>query len=348
MLYKHLAWPSLFVIRSLGCAPGGSDGAASAGAPDRPTSGRTDQIDLGTILSYGQTIEREFLIKNPTSRVWKIAGAQAAMPCCSEVVTFPHSVAAHGSGSLKVRFRPGYGSGGKTLDFQVLTDQPENPVITYRMTCRMVAEVVIVPVVQEELRLLAGTGGATEFRVISRRAPGSPAAVLENVRSPKPSKITFVGNPHETVREDGFVESERRVRVEVAPESSPGRRSDTFLLMGSDGRSREHILHWTVLPHLNATPDAFVVKADESVTKSLLIRSETTPFRVLDVRGARLEGEGSTMTVPAKTHVVRFRLEPDSRREGNLFDVTIRTDHPDQPEVIVSVLVTASAREALR
>src|SRR5690606_18249787 len=95
--------------------------------------------DLGVVLSRGQTIEHEFRLTNPADRPERILGAQALKPCCSEVAAVPTSIPAGGEARLAVRFKPGFQSGRKVVDFLVMTDRAEEPVRAFRLRSELVA-----------------------------------------------------------------------------------------------------------------------------------------------------------------------------------------------------------------
>jgi hypothetical protein len=81
--------------------------------------------------------------------------------------------------------------------------------------------------------------------------------------------------------------------------------------------------------------------------KSVLIHSRTGPFRVIGVEGAGVPSDpsGSRLDEAATSHVVRLAFDRDRLPASGPFDVTIHTNHPEQPRVVVSVLMASSRNE---
>jgi len=49
-------------------------------------------FDFGSVLSRGQTLNHEFVLRNPTDRTIKLLKAEALTPCCSAVGPLPPSI----------------------------------------------------------------------------------------------------------------------------------------------------------------------------------------------------------------------------------------------------------------
>ncbi len=303
--------------------------------------------DLGIVLTRGQTIEHVFRLLNPTDRPVKVLDAHALTPCCSEIAKVSRSIPAHGEGRLTVKFLPGYQSGGKSVGFAVKTDRADEPVIVYSLRAQLIAEVQVATVEGGDLSLLMGDPGKQTLRVVARRlggaGRGAPATVVTG-----DAKARFVGETVEKVRADGVVETTRGVALDLPADRKSGSRTTTVTFGWADGRSWDHIAHWSVAAHLRAIPEALIVGADDDPVKSILIRSDTGPFRVIGIEGAREVHEESPPEGAAKSRLVRLSFDDARRRAVGPFDVTIRTDHPQQPEVVVSVLMASPAKAGAR
>ena len=339
---RSLPWPALLAGLFLtGCLASPPPPVSPNGDGARDESAGVQADDLGIVLTRGQTIRHEFVLRNPTAKPVRVLGAQALMPCCSRIVTVPATIPARGEARLAVDFQPEFQSGRKQVGFRVGTDREDEPVLGFVLRAALVPEVQVRTVEGGGLSLLMGKSGKQVLRVVARRYKEEGLSARETIADAGTVKATFVGGPTEMVRPDGVVESWRDVAVEILPDREAGSRTEALVFGWADGRAWDHRLHWTVTPHLRAIPDGLIVGLDDAV-KAVAIRSETAPFRILGIEGGGVAsvGEGSNADRPSRSHLIRLDFHGDRPRPTGPFDVTIRTDHPEQPEVTVSVLMS--------
>lgn len=329
-------------VLTLGCSPPVPRGPTlPEGAAANPSAAH----DLGIILSRGQTISHAFRLRNPSGRPAKVLGAEALSPCCSEIVGVPADLPAGGEAPLVVRFKPGFQSGPRSVSFRVWTDRAESPVDTFTFTLRanLVAEAEASTIEGRDLLLLSGRTGSQTLRVAFRRLGERGRPAPDSVEAAGSLRARLLGPPSERLLTDGVREVTRDVAVDITAGDRAGSQAGTLTFRWPDGRHWETTVRWTVAAHLSASPEALIVGRDDAV-RTVIVRSQTELFRVTGVEGAgvRPSSVATARDGLAGSHVVRFAFDPDRIPASGPFDVTIRTDHPDQPEVAVSVLVASS------
>lgn len=301
----------------------------------------TNVADLGIVLTRGQTIVYEFQLKNPTNREVRVLGAQAAMPCCSEIAECPKSIPANGQATLVVRFRPGFRSGRKTVGFSVRSDRSGASLSTYALRADLIPEMEVVTLQGEGLSLKMGESGCQKLRIIGRRFQKVGTGAVKSVTCTTVKLAKFVGEPIEKTYENGIFETSRDVMIDIPELGEAGSKTGVLSCRWENNRTFEHATRWTVTPHLRVAPEGFVVRSPDDQIKTLIIRSETHAFRIVGIEGAReslKSGERSRIGSTANMHIVRLAFDPDRLKHSSPFDVMILTDHPDQPRVVVSVL----------
>jgi hypothetical protein len=133
----------------------------------------------------------------------------------------------------------------------------------------------------------------------------------------------------------------RIVEVNLAPSGEIGRRVEEVVLVWADGAERRVPLRWEVEAVVRVEPSGLTIPAGEGLVARTVLVTADRPVRILDVSGPLVEPDDSARPAAA-VHHLELRLRPGSPGAGAT-DVTIRTDHPDQPEVRLSVLVLRGA-----
>ena len=153
----------------------------------------TREIDLGTVLAYGQTLKHEFRLTNTTKRPIRLAGAVALTPCCSSVGSVATSIPPGGEAILPVFFSPGFQSGRKGVRFLVRTDDGEEPTRFFSLVADLAAEVEVAVTDGKGLSLPMGKPGMQAFRVIGRRTKMEGRRAPTTVVSASPLTARFRG-----------------------------------------------------------------------------------------------------------------------------------------------------------
>jgi hypothetical protein len=298
--------------------------------------------DLGTVLAHGQTLRHEFKVHNSSNVPLRILAAEALTPCCSSLESVQEFVPPGGDIQVPVMFRPGLQSGRKQVQFSLRTDAVERAVLVYRLVATLVAEVEVELLEGSDTRLLLGESGKQVFRVTCRRVAGTGRGAVLGVEASGGLAARFVEAGYTRTMDDGTVESTRELEVALPPESEVGQKAGALVLRWPDAFIREQPIGWRVTPCIEATPAALILKetTGEPIERTILLRSLNGPFRVLGVAGNLQETTFSSES--ATSHRLRLTLSPVAPGRGNEWnaatDVQIKTDHPDQPTVSVTIL----------
>lgn len=118
-----------------------------------------------------------------------------------------------------------------------------------------------------------------------------------------------------------------------------GMRQGELRLIWPDGRDWVHPFVWEVRPLVHAAPSALVLRADAASQEyRVFIKSEDRPIRVIGVDGSALASPvGPLDDDPKTTQSLRLTLD-STRLKASASDIVIKIDHPEQPEVVLSVL----------
>ena len=115
--------------------------------------------------------------------------------------------------------------------------------------------------------------------------------------------------------------------------------------MGRD-RQDHRAITWVVRPALSATPWVIAFKADPDdppAIREVVVESTGNEFRVLAVEGKAVAAGYKPPGDRSRTHRLLVPMVP----AAGISELTIQTDHPDQPIAKVSVLIQArTASEA--
>jgi hypothetical protein len=305
--------------------------------------------ELGVILARGQVIHHSFVVSNQSNTPLRILSVQPLTPCCSSVGGLPESVPAGGRVEIPVRFLPGTQSGQKRVEFLIRTDRANRPFERLALSATLVSEVELVALPESDGDLLIGRPGRQRIRVLCRRRGEEGRSAPASMTVPPSASARFVGPPAESVGPGGFMEAVREIEVELPAENTVGPRQFEISLHWADGQERPHVVRWVVRPAIKAAPEGLVLEAsDHEQVRDVLLLSEGRPFRITGVSGQSLAVEVRATPSPSQSQRVHLVLNPKSRGAGGLEDLRITTDHPDQPTVLVSVLVRKSLGEAAR
>lgn len=346
--FGGLRWVSMVIVSWAGCAPS-SERDDRAIAPERRAAVASlvpEVTDLGVVLARGQSIRHEFVLRNPTARPIRLLGARPLTPCCSDLDSIPEVVPGGGSGRIAVRFRPGFQSGRKRVQFAIRTDEAGGTTRIFTLGAVLVAEVEVSGAEGPGLSLPMGQLGWQTLRVTSRRRAGEGRGPAETVSAMAPPATRFLGEPTERIRTDGLIEAVREVELAIAPDPVAGSRSGSVNFGWADGRTWTHVVNWRVTPHITASPSGLVLRPGYPPDRTVALRSASAPFRITGITGPAIaEGKGCPLDVAAQMHLVKLVLDPEGLRSPAPFDVTIATDHADQPQVTISVFVVPETQE---
>ena len=339
---------AILAILVVGCAPSPtSPPPAPAVRVNEPWVTSSVQDDLGLVVANGQTISHVFRLDNPTSRPIRILQARARDPGCSSIDHVPETIPPKGHAELKVSVRAEREPLIKRLVFLVETDCAQGPLWTLDLDVEFMAEVQIVPRIEDEMGmpLPMDTEGSQRFSVLCRRRGDEGLGPPIAVESSEPIQARFLG-PATVRTEDGeWIESTRIVEVTLPASSQGGTHRGAFELRWPDGRTSVQPLRWDVRPSLYfSSPGEFRLRTgDPQQILDVSLQSDDHPFRILRVEGEMLAGPVDGVPSERTRSSQRLQLPIDASRLGvgraTTSEITITTDHPRQPSITMSVQV---------
>lgn len=286
----------------------------------------------------------------------RLTRGTALTPCCSAIEHLPDSIPPGGCTKLAVVFKPGYQTGLKRVQFTVDTDSKDRPVRPLALMARLLPVWEVIPIGSHPQTYPLGAGGTRSFRVSCRREGNEGFECPETIHSTNLIEAAFTG-PAEYVPNPGaarsspddIAEATRPFVVRIPAGSRAGLQRSEIQFRWPDGQMRKHVIEWDVVPRIRAVPAGVVVKRSAgAVARTVILTSDRRPFRVMNVRGAIL---GDDLKIPpglGLRHELRIPIDPgklagDPGSFGD--DISIATDHPDQPIVAVSVLILGGGEE---
>ena len=99
-------------------------------------------------------------------------------------------------------------------------------------------------------------------------------------------------------------------------------------------------------PRLSVSPSGLLLhESSKLVRQQIVVTSDGRPFRVEKVSSPILSGKAELPRQCAVRQVLSLRLDASRAPASRAVDIAIKTDHPDQPSVSLSVLVLPEAKE---
>jgi hypothetical protein len=294
--------------------------------------------DLGTLIADGARHLHEFTIENATDLSLRLLRAEALTPCCSSIGPIPESIPPGGTVRIPVVWATGIQSGARSVGFVIRTDGPRQPAKMLAMRASLIPAWEV-EASERSVTLLPGRTGEIRFRVTARSQGARGRMLPEDVEATPPLLASYLGTATRSARADGLVESCREVLVKFPADREPGVHRGNLLFRWRGGRSEAHPLSWEVHRLVSVAPAVLALRSRaEPRQQSFLLSSNERPVRILGVEGPLL---ASPVALPRDTrtsHVVELTL--DARRtDTRPSQIKFHTDHPDQPDVSMTVLV---------
>jgi len=314
---------------------------------DRIGSDRED-FDFGTVLARDQTLKHEFRLVNSGERPLKLIGSKVNVPCCSSVGQLPGPIPPGASAVVAVFLKAGHVADQKRVSFDIATDSPAEPIRTLVVTARFVPEREIQDTPGQATTVRLGQAASRTYRLIGRRKAGEGRKAPTEVVAHELLQVEPLTPAEEVEGSDGIIESSRTVVVKLPTRAKLGPNRESITLRWPDGLAQIQDVRWTVEPTIRLLPPTLVLKAREGITEARVeVRSEDRPFRVLQVSGSLLAGEGPTAPQAAPVHSLRIPLETRRLMPGVSPEIEVVTDDPDQPRLKLGVLVLPPDKEEL-
>jgi hypothetical protein len=335
---------ALLVVLS-GCAEPSSstdvappNGGSTADAAATPTA----EFDFGPTLALGKSLEHRFTLSNPTGRAIRLARATSSTPCCSAISPLPRSVPAGGRVQVPIVLRTRNRTGPLRVIFEVESDSPDRIVWRFIVSARLIPSWEIRASEECIATLPLGQAGNQIYRVCCRRKGAEGCGPPERLKADAPLKADFTGPVAETRFPDGIIETTRDVVVTLPKSLKAGSQRHELFFHWANGETQRQIISWEVAPCVTVTPMGFVLRpSKEPFALALTVSSEERPIRILEVSGPLLAKAFKCPSDAKRVHLLCPLVDTSKIDAMTVPDISITTDHPDQPVVSVPVLLTA-------
>jgi hypothetical protein len=332
------------ILLVLGCSSSEPEPDLSAilGNAAAETTSEPDPVefDFGTVLARDQALRHEFRLANRSDRPLRLLGSKVKVPCCSELGLVPESIGPRGEVTIPAFLKVGHAADRKRIAFEIKTDSPTQEIRTLIATARFVPQWEVEEAAGDRGPLKIGQPSQRAFRVTGRRKAGEGMRAPTQVEATGAVELASASPPTEVEGSDGIIESARVVTVRLPGQPHPGDQLGTLTFRWPDGTSRIQEIRWSVKPSLELSPPGVVLKPGSGTKEvEVEVRSDDRPFRVVKVSGDLLAGDVRLPDQPAMKHILRIALDPSRVIPGVKPVVEVATDHPDQPTLLLRMLV---------
>jgi hypothetical protein len=291
------------------------------------------------VLALGQTLRHEFTVENTSDRPLRFLAARALTPCCSAIGPLPDSIPPGGAAALPVSLKVGNRAERKQVRFEVGVATDVECLQSYDLAAEILPEVEF-HAVEGPPELSIHQGGRQVFRIVSRKIGAEGRGVATAVEASPPSLARFLGEPTLRKLAGGVTEAVQVVEVTAEGSEVVGDRRDLVKVRWDGAVVEPYPVVWRIRPRVVAVPAGLILDdVGPGVTRSILLKATDRPFRVLGVKNPLARDRpGTWRSEPATTHRVEFDFDRDEAPSG-VSTLTITTDHPDQPEIALSVFI---------
>ena len=305
-----------------------------------PTGSSVQEHDFGVILAQGQTLQHEFAFKNPTARPIRLIRGRAFTPCCSSIGPLPESIPPKGEAKIPVTIKPGYQSGLKGVGFAVETDAREHPAHNFFLRARLVSTWEMEQLEGSSTSLPLGHSGTQTFRMTARRKGNQGLSLPEKLSSTPPLVVAWGGEASTKSGAGGLIEATREITVTIPAEKQAGARRGEIAFGWPDGQTEMRTIRWEVRPRLRVSPSGLVLRSSvQPVQQTITVISDGRPFQVERVMSPLLVGSVELPRLEETRQTLILKLDVSRAPAEGAVDIEIRTDHPDQPTVSLTILV---------
>jgi hypothetical protein len=308
-----------------------------------PAGYRTQELNLGPVLAHGQVLRHEFALTNPSDRPIRLLKASSSFPCCSSIGPLPGTIPPRGEVKVPVVVKTENRSGPLHIGFAVATDSIAAPIRHLGIAVRLIPEWQIEDKEAPTDPLALSEPGKRIYRIACRRMETGGLGLPDSMTVGGPMTAALMGEAQETTISGGIIEATREVAVDLLPASQAGRRHGEILFRWSNGLTRSHVATWEVVRSVNVSPSGLVIRrSKEPAPVTIVVTSEGRDIRILKVDGPLVKML-SLPTDSSRMHRLGLMVDTLNVRSGDVSDITITTDHPDQSSVAVTLLFSASS-----
>ena len=294
--------------------------------------------DFGTILSNGQELRHTFRLKNPTDRPIALRNQIAYKPCCSAITSLPKSILPRGEAEVSLALNSRGQSGPGYVKFTVEGDRPGLGWV-FILKSTILPDWEVRPIGESSTSTPVGRPARQTWRAIARRHGIQGLGLPSAVHAASPLSAAFDAPSVDTILPGGVVESSRPLTITIPAVRDPGTFIRALTFSWPDPiapRTRE--MTWRVTPLVEVSPIGIVLSDPGLQSRDVLIRSADRPVRVLRIDNPLSPVPPSYPSSPSSVHKLTLPFDPSLADSRGMADVSILTDHPDQPRVSLTVM----------
>lgn len=296
--------------------------------------------DFGTILATGQTLRHEFVVANRSQSPVNLREARAFTPCCSSIGPIPSVIEPNGEVKVPISFNTGSYSGFKRVEFTVETDSDSSPVLWLSASARLVPEWEVRPLGEAAIKVPLNRASLRAYKVVCRSKGTEGRTAAFQVEAQGAIDVDNVSEAVLLRTPDGVVTESREIIVRLRRFAQPCTSRAELAFHWPDGKIHRFPIVWQVVPSLRVAPSGFTLDRSKGTTDRVIaIHANDVAFRILKVSGLSISCNDPLPTRSATRHLIHVSLDTSRIDSGIAHDVRLLTDHPDQSEAIVSVIV---------
>ncbi len=179
----------------------------------------------------------------------------------------------------------------------------------------------------------------SSFLVTTHGTADDPPIDLDRVELDSLEPVNWDGPSERVTAEDGIAIQTRRFAVLLGQDGGPGSRKESVRLRLDEQAVGEQVMSWEVIAPIAVTPKLLALVPGKLEHRLTLTSADGRPFRITrvetDVPGLEVNRPDAIAAVQA----VAIRDARDDGASTERGTVTLHTDHPARPRVVVSVVI---------
>jgi hypothetical protein len=322
--------------------PGNATISASDGSMPASTSPELT-YDFGVVMANGQDLRHDFKVVNAGKRDIHILNETVAMPCCTSFGLHPNVIPQGGTVSIPTILKAGQRTDYRRVRFALDTDDPRYPKRAFWLMAKLITPCEIEQLSDDGTRLLLGQPAQQKYRIKCRQFNSEGLGLPDHIETSPPLSASFSDDPVTRREGDGITETLRELRINIPPATELGRAQGTIIFRWGNGHEEKQVIEWEVQPHIRASPTGTVLHTSSAPQLlKLVITSIDSPFRIMGISCPLLPSELRVSTDSKHSHRLEVPLITARLGQPATADLEIKTDHPLQPKVTISILIIPS------
>jgi hypothetical protein len=298
--------------------------------------------DFGPVVSRpGRKLDHRYHLRNATAHDVTIVNVINRKTCCGIVRVGKTLLHSGDETEIDVTLVVGDKFGSVVHETEVVTDPPPPRELVLRTSAEAHAALRIEGDSSSVPTVLLGAGKPQRigFRVFACGTATEPPVDLDRIALRSTVWVEWAGPKEDGPDEDGLKVESRRFSVSLEPAGPLGERTAQVVLLDGDRNVLSHVVNWTVVSAITASPKLVVFKSGQRTSRVLIHAGDQKPFRVKRVE-CQTPGVQGRVANPAAavTQVIDIEGAP-ARPEGGRGVFTVFTDHPSQEQVDLPFVV---------